>query len=283
MALTSGNAANGDKNRGRVQRIDDLGFAELLKQWRQRRRLSQLELALSSGVSQRHLSFLESSRARPSRAMVIQLSEALDVPLRQRNDWLNAAGFAAAYRNRSLEDPKMAPVLAAVRMMLDNHQPFPALAIDRAWNVVMANEPFESITGLFGSDRWQQDPGQPRNVLRLFFHPLGIRPFVANWDQIAPLMWQRAKREAETWGGEDVKKILADLSDLVPQAGDWAQQGDMLAPVVTVDIALGELRLSMFVVMSTFGTAQDITTDELRVEMYFPADEATERLLRSGR
>jgi transcriptional regulator with XRE-family HTH domain len=126
------------------------GFARLLRDWRQKRRWSQLDLALTSGVSQRHISFLESSRANPSRAMILQLSEALDVPLRERNQWLTAAGFAPLYRTRTLDDPQMAQVMGAVRMMLSAHEPYPALALDRAWNVLIANRPFEALTALLG-------------------------------------------------------------------------------------------------------------------------------------
>src|SRR5476649_3060071 len=113
----------------------DSGFPLLLRSWRQKRRLSQLDLALSSGVSQRHVSFLESGRAKPSRSMILQLSETLEVPLRERNEWLTAAGFAPIFRARPLDDPQMGQVMAAVRMMLENHEPFPAVAIDRAWNI----------------------------------------------------------------------------------------------------------------------------------------------------
>ena len=113
----------------------DGAFAHLLRNWRHRRRLSQLDLAVTSGVSQRHVSFLESGRARPSRSMILQLSETLEVPLRERNDWLTAAGFAPVFRARPLDDPQMSQVMAAVRMMLTNHAPFPAVAIDRAWNI----------------------------------------------------------------------------------------------------------------------------------------------------
>ena len=129
-------------------------FPQLLKAWRQKRRLSQLELALESGVSQRHVSFLELGRARPSRSMILQLSETLEVPLRDRNDWLVAAGFAPAFRARPLDDPQMAQVVSAVRRMLSSHEPFPAVAIDRAWGICVANRPFDLLESLLGDDLW---------------------------------------------------------------------------------------------------------------------------------
>ena len=138
----------------------DSGFPLLLKTRRQRRRLSQLELALSSGVSQRHVSFLESDQ--PSRSMILQLSETLEVPLRERNDWLTAAGFAPIFKARPLDDPQMSQVMSAVRMMLTNHEPYPAVAVDRVWNIRMANAPFDMMSAMLGGDLWDRVGG--RNV-----------------------------------------------------------------------------------------------------------------------
>ena len=156
----------------------DGGFPRLLRDWRQRRRMSQLDLALESGVSQRHVSFLESGRANPSRSMILQLSETLEVPLRDRNHWLAAAGFAPLFKARALDDPQMGQVMGAVRMMLTAHEPFPALALDRAWNIRMSNASFDRMMGLLGGGIWDRIGGGERNLMRLFFHPQGIRPFV---------------------------------------------------------------------------------------------------------
>lgn len=257
------------------------GFPRLLREWRQRRRLSQLELALTSGVSQRHLSFLESGRATPSREMVLQLSETLEVPLRDRNELLTAAGFAPLFSARMLDDPQMRQVLRAVRLMLRNHEPFPAIAIDRAWNIRMANGPFERLAGLLGGELWTRIGGAERNLMRLFFHPEGLRSYIANWQAVAPLLWQRARREAEALGGEEMKHVLLELAPhqdertlrLAGEAG--------LLPVMPVEVDKEGLRVSLFTVIATFGTAQDVTTDELRIESFFPADEATEELLRA--
>ena len=142
----------------------DSGFPLLLKTRRQRRRLSQLELALSSGVSQRHVSFLESGRAKPSRSMILQLSETLEVPLRERNDWLTAAGFAPIFKARPLDDPQMSQVMSAVRMMLTNHEPYPAVAVDRVWNIRMANAPFDMMSAMLGGDLWDRVGGTERNL-----------------------------------------------------------------------------------------------------------------------
>jgi transcriptional regulator with XRE-family HTH domain len=260
------------------RRID--GFPQLLRSWRQKRRLSQLELALNSGVSQRHVSFLESGRARPSRSMILQLSECLEVPLRERNDWLTAAGFAPLFRARPLDDPQMGQVTAAVRMMLANHEPFPALAVDRAWNIVLSNRAFEAMSAALGEDLWERIGGG-RNLMRLFFHPQGIRPHVMNWRAIAPLLWQRAQRESEALGGEETKRILHELA--VHQDADtlWPAEDVPLVPVMPLEIEKDGLRISLFTVIATFGTAQDVTADEMRIESLFPADAATEQLFRA--
>lgn len=262
------------------ERSAEQGFARMLREWRQRRRMSQLELALSSGVSQRHVSFLESGRARPSRNMILQLSEALDVPLRDRNDWLAAAGFAPAFRARPLDDPQMRMVMGAIRMMLKSAEPFPALAIDRAWNIRMANRPFEAMAALVGGDLWTRVGGEHRNLMRLFFHPEGLRPFITNWGAIAPVLWQRAQREAEALGGEEMKRVLAELAPLQDERIVRPATDAPLVPVLPVDLEKDGVRVSLFTVVATFGTAQDVTADELRIETLFPADESTEQLFR---
>jgi transcriptional regulator with XRE-family HTH domain len=254
----------------------------LLRTWRQKRRLSQLELALSSGVSQRHVSFLESGRANPSRGMIMQLSETLDVPLRERNEWLTAAGFAPIFQTRPLDDPQMGQVMNAVRMMLTSHEPFPAIALDRAWNIRMANASFEMMTGLLGADIWQRVGGDQRNLMRLFFHPNGIRSLVTNWAAVGPLTWRRAEREAEALGGHDMKQLLAELSQYQDADTLGSAQGAALVPVMPFEVEKDGLRISLFAVIATFGTAQDVTADELRIESLFPADTATEALFRSS-
>lgn len=254
----------------------------MLKTWRQKRRLSQLDLALSSGVSQRHVSFLESGRAKPSRNMILQLSETLEVPLRERNDWLSAAGFAPVFKARPLDDPQMNQVMGAVRMMLANHEPFPAVAIDRAWNIRMSNTPFDRMSSLLGSDLWTRVGGTHRNLMRLFFHPGGIRPFVTNWAAVAPLLWHRAQREAEALGGQEMKQVLAELSPHQDSHTLWAAEDAALVPVLPLEFTKDGLQISLFTVIATFGTAQDVTADELRIESLFPADEATERLFRDA-
>lgn len=256
-------------------------FGDLLKTWRGKRRLSQLDLALQAGVSQRHISFLESGRAKPSREMTLQLSETLSVPLRDRNDWLVAAGFAPLFRARSLDDPQMQQVLSAVRLMLRNHEPFPALALDRAWTIRLTNAAFDRLVGLLGSDIWTRIGGEDRNLMRLVFHPQGIRPLVENWKTVAPLLWYRACREADAIGGEPMQATLRELQPYQEADTLRLAEDTTLLPVLPLVLKRDGLRASLFSVIATFGTAQDVTADELRIETFFPADASTEQLFRS--
>lgn len=260
----------------------DAGFPRMLRDWRQKRRMSQLDLALSSSVSQRHVSFLESGRANPSRAMILQLSETLDVPLRERNAWLTAAGFAPLFRTRPLDDPQMAQVMNAVRMMLSSAEPFPAIALDRAWNVRMANKPFERLGAMLGENVWERIGGDQPNLMRLFFHPQGIRSLVTNWAAVGPLIWRRARKEAEALGGQEMKAVLDALEPFQDPEILWSAVDAALLPVLPFNMEVGGLRLSMFAVVATFGTAQDVTADELRIETLFPADADTEALFRNA-
>lgn len=260
--------------------VEPVPFPALLRAWRQRRRLSQLALALEAGVSQRHLSFLESGRAAPSRAMVVHLGEALDVPLRVRNEWLVSAGFAPIYRARALDDPQMRQVHAAVRLMLTNHEPFPAVAVDRTWAIRLSNASFDRLLELVAPDLWARVGGPSRNLMRLFFHRDGLRPFVANWDAIAPLLWQRAQREAAAADGADMQAVLDDLAPHVDAETRAGSEDAALVPVLPLVLQRDGVRLSLFTVIATFGTPQDVTTDELRIESLFPADETTEAVLR---
>ncbi len=212
----------------------------------------------------------------------MQLSETLQVPLRERNDWLTAAGFAPVFKARPLDDPQMMQVMSAVRMMLANTEPFPAIAIDRAWNIRLSNAAFDRLSAAIGADVWARVGGAQHNLMRLFFHPNGMKPFVTNWDAVGPLLWHRAQREAEALGGAEMKQILLELSQYQDAETLWAAEDAALVPVLPLEIEKDGLRISLFTVIATFGTAQDVTADELRIESLFPADEATDRLLRAS-
>jgi len=263
---------------------DQPAFGALLRDVRRARRLSQLDLALQADVSQRHLSFLESGRAQPSREMVVQLAQALDLPLRERNRLLHTAGYAGIYPQRKLETVDMQPVRAALELLLNHHEPYPAVVVDRAWNLFMANAAMQRLTSLTGDAEamWQRVCGDgPRNLLKLTFHPQGLRPMIANLDEIAPPMLARTAREALEH--PDVQDVLDEVLRY-PGLPSKLRQIDLEAsrlPVLPTHFKLNGMDLHMFTMLATFGTPQDVTADELRVESFFPADEASAALLRS--
>lgn len=261
------------------------GFGPQLRSWRQYRKLSQLELSLASDVSQRHVSWLETGKARPSRAMVMRLADALDVPLREQNALLGAAGYAAVYTEQSMDTPAMAPVMEALQSMLQHHEPFPAAVMNRLWHIQMTNPAMDRLLSISGSldEVWQRvgDDGS-RNLALLTLHPNGLRPFLTNWSEAAPVFVRRLRREAVSSGDPaELERVeqLAALAALPPNSETEARAP--LLPTLPLEIQVGGFQLSLFSVLSTFGTPQDITTDELRVESFFPADTPTELLLRS--
>jgi transcriptional regulator with XRE-family HTH domain len=233
-----------------------------------------MEVALGAGISQRHLSFLEAGRANPSRQMVLRLAEVLDTPLRERNRWLLAAGYAPVYGERAITDPDMAQVRKAVTWILNGQEPYPALALDPAWNVIEGNRSFEKLWAVAAAAGGPG--GDKRNLLRWFFHPQGLRPHIVNWDVVAPRIWQRAIQEWEHSGNEELGRLLKEVQ---LDRTHWPTEREQL-PVLPVTLALGEARLSLFSVISTLGTAQDVTADEIRIESLFPADAVSDHLLK---
>ena len=267
-----------------TQAAETVAFPHLLRNVRQGRRLSQLDLALQAEVSQRHLSFLESGRAQPSREMVLQLAEALDLPLRERNRLLLSAGFAGVYPQRPLQATDMAPVRQALELMLDHHEPYPAVVVDRAWNLFMANGAIQRVFGLLGDldETWRRVCADgPRNLLKLTFHPQGLRPYIANFAEIGPPLLARTAREAL-----EHPEIQAVLDEVLGYSGispRWRTQElhPLPLPVLPTEFRAGAASLRMFTMLSTFGTPQDVTADDLRVETFFPADAQSEALLRA--
>lgn len=264
-------------------RSADASFGRVLRDTRGARKLSQLDLAVEAGISQRHLSFLESGRARPSRAMVLQLAESLNLPLRHRNRLLVAAGFAPVFPQRPLDSEAMAPVRQALERLLQHHEPFPALVMDRGWNILMANRSMERMTALLGDADtvWRRVCGDgPRNMLKMTFHPQGLGPLLENMAEVGAHLLARARLEAleEPEVARLVDEILAYPG--IPARWKTAEILSHPAPVLPARLKLGEARLNLFTMLSTFGTPQDLTTDSLRVEHLFPADAESEALLR---
>ena len=259
-------------------------FGSALRYWRTRRGYSQLRLAVDSSVSQRHLSFLESGRAQPSRDLVLKLGIALDVPLRQRNAMLLAAGFAPAYQERNLSDPELSSVMQALDFMLRQQAPFPALVVDRLWNLVRFNEPAAGfMKWLLGMPA---DAVIPRdgsiNVLRLMLDPAGLRPRLVNWQAVCAdsLLW--IQREAMADGpGSEATALLAELSALPGIAGGLTPDHHVpnlerrALPFLPLTLAHEGVELNLFTTITTLGTPHDVTVHELRLEAFFPADGTT--------
>jgi len=255
-------------------------FGQLLRQWRDLRKRSQLNLALEAGVSQRHLSFLESSRAQPSRDMVLQLAEVLDIPLRERNLLLHAAGFAPVFQQRLLQDDDMKAVREALELTLKHHEPFPAMVINRQWDMLMCNDSTERFVSLLGSpdEIWKRvDASGGRNVIRMTFHPEGLQLRLKNWPQVATSLLNRLHREvAADPTHHALRELLADVSQFPGVNAQWRTQDwleGMPPPIFPMEYDMGEHTLKVFSMVSTFGTALDVTADELRVETFFPADD----------
>lgn len=252
------------------------GAGPLLRDWRRRRRLSQLDLALESGVSARHLSFIETGRSKPSAEMVLRLAEQLDVPLRERNRLLLAAGFAPAFEERGLDAPEMAPVHEALQRVLDGHDPYPAIAVDRTWNLLAGNHAISVLTE--GADPALLRP--PANCMRLALHPDGIAPRIVNLGQWREHLLARLAREVALTRDAEATALLEEVS-AYPGAGDEPPPaptpGHELAGQLAVPLRLrhGDGELVFISTVATFGTAVDVTLAELSIEAFLPGDAAT--------
>jgi transcriptional regulator with XRE-family HTH domain len=250
----------------------------LLRDWRQRRRLSQLDLANEATVSARHLSFVETGRSKPSRELVLHLAEHLEVPLRERNSLLLAAGYAPSYQQTPLEADEMAPVREALDTILAGHQPFPAVVVDRHWDLVTANR---SALALLTEGVADDLLAPPANALRVSLHPEGLAPRIVNFAQWAAHLVDRLRREAELYGDPQLVELHDELCGYPGVAGSpWPADtvSRLFVPLVLGSDA-GEW--SFFSTVATFGTARDITVEELAIESFFPADDATATALRA--
>lgn len=256
-------------------------IGRLLQHWRQVRRKSQFVLALDAGVSARHLSFIESGRANPSREMVLRLATTLAIPFRERNDLLTAAGYAHVFRETGLTAPELTHARQAIELILQHQEPFPAVVMDRHWNLVTANQ---AATRFFGLMLEGSVPPSPPNVVKLMFHPQGLRPRVANWEAVAESLIQRVHREAV--GGvpdEATDRLLAEVRSYPGVPGRWSELGatTTMAPVIPVQFRKGDLALDFFSTVTTLGTPRDITLQEIRIECFFPANDATTHAARA--
>jgi transcriptional regulator with XRE-family HTH domain len=249
----------------------------LLRDWRRRRHLSQLDLALEAGVSARHLSFVETGRARPSPEMVLHLAEQLEVPLRDRNQLLLAAGYAPVYGERGLDDPEMAPVRDAIDQVLRGHDPYPALVVDREWEMLAANRTVALLTEGVAPELLEP----PLNVLRVALHPDGMAPRIANLGEWREHLLERLRRQVVLTGDPAVAALEEELRGYPgPPPEPGADRNPLAVPLRLHDGAGGEL--AFISTVATFGTAVDITVAELSIEAFFPADARTAQAARAA-
>ena len=261
-----------------------MNYGTALKDWRAARRMSQLDLATEAAVSQRHVSFLETGRAKPSREMVIHLAIALDVPLRERNTMLAAAGYAPEYPETQLAAPALDQVRGILETVLRSHEPFPAIVVDRGWNVVLSNDAaMRFITTMV-------DPSSPvaageMNAVKLIMHPGGVKDFIVNWSEVATAALRRLDHEI---AGRPTDAVLRELRDELLTYPDVAElRAHPVQPaaadlLVRFHYRIGDVELKLFSTIATIGEAHDITLEELRLETFFAADAETEELLGSG-
>lgn len=256
-------------------------FGPLLREWRQRRHVSQLDLALEGNISTRHLSFIETGRSRPSREMVLALADQLSVPLRDRNVLLAAAGYAPVFSERTLEDPDLAAVREAVQQVIEGHAPYPAVAVDRHWTLVAAN----SAAQLFLAGAGEEALRPPVNAMRLALHPAGLAPRIVNLSEWRSHLLERLRRQLEASGDPVLAALLEELR-AYPMPRPARPSRPTRPPggiVVPLELATEAGVLAFFGTITVFGTPLDITLSELALECFYPADEATAEVLKAGR
>lgn len=247
-------------------------FQNALKDWRKRRGYSQERLGFEANVSSRHIAFIETGRARPSREMVIRLSEALDVPRAERNALLQAAGFASVYSARSLDSDDMQTIKHGMMWMLERHQPFPAFAIDRHWTLLMLNHTAERLLGQFGIKAGD-------SLLRALLTPDGLRTAIDTWSETALYFEQRLRTESRHLGGDPYLVQVADQLAAETSKSDGLEH--VLPAVLQTRYRAGDHLLSLYSTVAQFGSAEDIALADLRIEFMFPGDEATRAILES--
>jgi transcriptional regulator with XRE-family HTH domain len=253
-----------------------------LRWWRTRRGLAQLDLAGAAGTTQRHVSFLESGRAQPSREMVLRLAATLDVPLRQQNALLLAAGFAPAWRESNPAAPELAAVNQALEHMLAQQEPFPAIVVDRRWNVLRANAGAARLTTFLTGPSPAPTAASSVNMAEWLLSPEGPRPFLVNWQDVAIYFLRGIQADAMADGSQETAELLQRLLAYpgVPALSHVPALEEPPPPVLAIHFRKGQTSLRLFTTIATLGTPQDVTVQELRIECFFPADVATSQVFK---
>jgi transcriptional regulator with XRE-family HTH domain len=258
-------------------------FGQLLKAWRERRGFSQLDLALAARTTQRHLSFIESGRATPSREMILRVSGTMDIPLRQQNALLLAAGYAPAWAQRDLSAPDLAMVDKALDYMLGQHEPYPAFVADRRWNLLRANRGAATLTEFLLGPPSPEPPSEPVNLAIALMSPESLRPFISNWDEVAHYFLRGVQGDAQADGSPETLALLNRLLALpdVSALTEGPPPAETQAPVLPIHFQRNKTSLRLFTAIATLGTPRDVTLQEVRIEFFFPLDKVTGDLLRA--
>jgi transcriptional regulator with XRE-family HTH domain len=251
----------------------------LLKEWRARRGYSQLDLAVGARTTQRHVSFIESGRAAPSREMVLRIAATMNLPLRQQNALLLAAGYAPAWAQRDLTEPDLAMVNSALDFMLAKHEPFPAFVVDRRWNLLRANRGALSLTEFLTGPPSADPSAEPANLAIALMSREGLRPFISNWEEVAHYFLRGVQADAQEDGAPETLILLNRLLALpdVLALSESPPRAITHAPVLPIHVRRGEVSLALFTTIATLGTPRDVTLQEVRIECFFPMDDATSR------
>jgi len=263
--------------RSRGAKSDGSAFGRLLKEWRGRRGFSQLDLAVAARTTQRHLSFIESGRATPSRDMVLRLGTTMGVPLRQQNAMLLAAGYAPAWQERDLSMPDLAAVNSALDYMLAHHEPYPAFVVDRCWNLLRANRGAVNLTEFLTGPTRVDASSEPVNLAVALVSPDGLRPYIVNWQEVILYFLRGVQADGHTDGAPATASLLDRLLSVpgVPALSEMLPLDADQAPVLPIHFRRNDTSLRLFTTIATLGTPRDVTLEEIRIEFFFPMDQST--------
>jgi transcriptional regulator with XRE-family HTH domain len=258
-------------------------FGRLLRGWRGRRGFSQLDLALAAHTTQRHLSFIESGRATPSRAMILRLAATMNLSLRQQNALMLAAGYAPVWRERALSTPDLAVVNSALDYMLAQHEPYPAFVVDRCWNLLRANRGAANLTEFLLGPAPAHIPSDPVNLAVALLSGDGLRPFIVNWREVALYFIRGVQADARADGTPETADLLARLlafPDVAALPETLPPEEEAQSPILPIHFLQKATSLRLFTTIATLGTPRDVTLQEVRIEFFFPMDEPTAQTLR---
>jgi len=256
-------------------------FGRMLKDWRSRRGFSQLDLAVAARTTQRHLSFIESGRTTPSRDMILRLSATMDLPLRQQNALMLAAGYAPAWRERNLSAPDLSVVNRALDYMLAQHEPYPAFVVDRRWDLLRSNRGAVKLTEFLTGLAPAHAASEPVNLAIALVSPDGLRPFIVNWEEVILYFLRGVQADAQADGMPETAELLNRLLTFpdVPVLSDVLPSYEGDSPVLPIHFRRGDTSLRLFTTIATLGTPRDVTLQEVRIEFFFPMDDAAASMM----